>query len=405
MLKGTVRTVIALKADENGKLPKRIQIFPEGAYETMPYGKLVFDKNVFSQMIANFKADVRKAVPVDVDHDGGKAAGWIDDLEHEEGNGMWASVEWTKYGKQLLLDKIYKLFSPEWAFDYVDPQNSTRHGATLIAGSLTNRPLFKNMEALVANDGTTPQGATPLTVDDGIAILISNSKKEASMNLEELLKKDLAELTAEEKEFIKQHASELSDEDKAKYDFLTADEGDEDYSDAEGNEGEEADGEESDGDEDEGGEGEDEGEGDEEANKGSEDTVTLKASEVESMKAKLQKFEAKEAQAKMERKVAKFVANEDGGKLLPKMKASVVEFAMTLTADQQSKFFEVVKALPDVKVAGEKGDSEGEAKTAKEQVLALIEKYKADEKLSEDKAQDMVQRKHPELWAEYRSEE
>lgn len=402
--KGTIRTVIPLHADDKGKLPKRIQLFPWGAYETMPYGKLVFDDNVFDQMKTNFDAKTRKGVPIDVDHDGGKAAAWIVDVEKEPGKGFYGSIDYTPYGETLLKNKEYKYMSPEWSFDYVDPQNSTRHGATLIAGSLTNRPLFKNMDALVASeDGKTPES---LTADEGVVILISSSNKEEnSMNLKDLLKKDPSELTAEEKEFIKQHASELSADEKAKYDFLTADEEDAGDEDESGNEDEDSDEEDESGDEDESDDeddDEDSEEDEDDSNSADDKVVSMKASEVESMKAQLAKYKEKEAYTATEKKVSKFIANDKGGKLLPKMKADVTDFVVSLSASQRKAFFSLLKQMPELKLAGELGKDEGEPKTASEKVVALIEKYKADDKLSEEKAQEKVQTEHPDLWKEYR---
>lgn len=398
VLKGTVRTVVHLQANEDGKLPDSIQIFPEGSFDTVPYGKMVIDKNVFDQMIANFKLDVRKAVPVDVDHDGGKAAGWINELNHVEGKGLFANVEWTPYGEELLSNKEYRLFSPEWAFDYMDPQHSTRHGAVLIAGSLTNRPLFKDMDFLTASDGSN-SSSDALTVEDNVVILISNSnqEKEIPMNLEELLKKDVSELTAEEKNFIKENAEDLSEEKRKAFDFLQAEEADEDAEDEGGEDPVEADEDAEEADEEEDAE-------EEEANTGDEgdDTVTLSASEVESMKAKISEYKAKEQRIKTEKQVSKFIASDKGGKLLPKSKDKVVDFMLTLSASQREAFTEIVKDLPEVKIAGEEGDSASEPMTAEDKVVKLIDKYKSDDGLTELQAQDKVEADHPNLWAEYR---
>lgn len=381
--KGNFKSVVNMGdlMGSDGKLPKEIHVLPKGSFETRPYGTMVIDDGIMTQMVANFDKKVRKAVPVDVDHDGGKAAGWIQKLVMKE-DGLWAEVEWNKYGKDLLKEKIYKLFSPEWSFDYVDPQHSTHHGAVLIAGSLTNRPLFKNLEAIVASETDSKD----LTKESKVAIILiaddnSNSKKESKdtmPTLKDILSKKPADRTAEDKKFLKAEAEKMNDEQKAQI-KKEADEAAEAKKKADDKAAEDkiaADklAEEK--------KAEEEAEATKKANEGKEVTMTAnEAADLRKAKEELDTMRAKEA---VEKTVAPLMANEEGGKILPKAKKATVDFLMTCSEEQKEAFVTLMASMPDIKVVGQKSDSEGEADLSAEDQLEeqAQELMKADDKLN-----------------------
>lgn len=390
-LKGhNFKSLVTITANDSGELPTQILVLPIGTWNTEFYGPMQVTASQATEIIANFKAGVRKAVPIDVDHDGGKAAGWIKSLELGE-DGILANVEWTKYGQGLLEDKIYKLFSPEWSFDYVDPEFGSRHGAVLVAGSLTNRPLFKELPFLVASDGTAKQ-VKDLTNDNSVVILLS---KENNMNVADILAKAKADRSAEEVAFLT--TAELSDEQKTQIEteekpvvetpvvetpvvetpapvvetpvvetpapVVEADD---------------------------------------------KTKVTITAEEhAEFLKAK-ETIAAQEKQLRQvatEKEVATLIASEKGGKILPKSKDAVVNFIMTCSEDQKKAFLDIVNQLPELKVAGEVGANDINLLTAKEQVVKLISEIRAkDATISEATAQDKVEKSNPELWKQYKEE-
>lgn len=375
--KGNFRTVQAIKANEDGSLPTEIQVLPVGKWNTLPYGPFEVTLGHVQEMIRNFERGTRKAVPIDVDHDGGKAAGWIEQLIDKGTDGLYAMVRWTTYGQELLQNEIYKLFSPEFSLSYVDPEYSTDHGAVFIAGSLTNRPLFKELKSITASEeGVSNQS--------GVVLILGQD----NMNLEEILKKTNEELTEEERSFLKESAEKLSDEDKVKFGLVEAEA-------EEKAEEEQAETKE-----------EEEPQVEVKATEG--DVITIKASELAELKAKVEAGEkanetlkAKEA----EEKIGAFVCNDKGGKILPKDKDAFVDFYRKCSDDQKVVFEGLLKALPEVKIAGELGKDTGTPKTAYEEVnLAVDGKIKAGEAKDYREGLKLVTKQNPDLIRRYEQE-
>src|SRR5262249_48320229 len=83
--------------------PGEIQVLPFGHFETTNYPPFDLTNEIFDKMVANFNADgIRAGVPIDTDHDSGEANGWITQLINRGSQGLWAQVEWTTKGAQLL---------------------------------------------------------------------------------------------------------------------------------------------------------------------------------------------------------------------------------------------------------------------------------------------------------------
>jgi phage I-like protein len=389
----TFRSVINIVASE-GKLPKKIEVLPVGNWNTNNYGPMSVTPAILQQMVSNFQAGVRKMVPIDVDHDGGKAAGWINELEYGS-TGLWASVEWTPYGEQLLKNKEYRLFSPEWSFDYVDPEYGSRHGPVLIAGSLTNRPLFKELDMLVASD-QAGKITKDLTNEKTITIMLSSDikviNKNDSMNIKDILSKKASERTEEEVKFLVAHEKEFDETqktqiatEKAEADKIVKEASDKKIAD-------------------------DKKKADDKiaADKLAKENVTIKASELADLrKAKEENVKAQEQlrQVATEKEITAFIANDKGGKILPKSKDAVVAFVMKCSEEQKKAFYEIVTALPDIKIAGEKGEAGQMGLTAKEQIdIKIVEARKADDKLSNADATSKVLKEFPDLANKYQAE-
>lgn len=397
---------MSVEASDSGELPTNIMILPLGDWNTQFYGPMQVTDEHLSQIVANFKAGVRKAVPVDVDHDGGKAAGWIKALDAGS-DGLHASVDWTPYGKGLLENKEYKMFSPEWSFDYVDPEHGSRHGAVLIAGSLTNRPLFKELPILMASDGSGKQG---LTKENQIMILLgSDINSPDNMNKEEILKKAVADRTPEEVEFLSK-VTDFTDEEKTqleteKVDAQKAEDEAKAKAEEEAKAKEEADAKAK-------AEAEEKAKAEEEAKKANEGkTVTISASEhAELMEIKKanDKAQAELRRLATEKEMKAFMANDKGGKLLPKAfeGTTLVDMVLTFSEDQKAKFISFVQSLPDVKIAGEAGDGDSSLLTAKEQITKLVsDKVKASEgKITKAQAMKDVLSENEALAKQYQEE-
>ena len=374
------QTLSNIQADDSGKLPSEIQVLPLGTWNTKSYGKISVTKDHITEIISNFTANVRRAVPIDVDHDKGKAAGWINSLI-EKLDGLYANVEWTKYGEKLLKNKEYRLFSPEWSFNYHDPEHGTTHGAVLIAGSLTNRPLFKELPVLVASESTD----THLTEPNSVMILLANT---TNMDLQTLLSKNPSELTTEEVEFVKSHQEKLSTEDKEKFAEVLNLKTEEKEETTESTENTE--------------------EKSEKTEETQKDEVQVEASELSRLKEIEEKYLVAQEELKksaVEKEIADTFMASDNLRVLPKQKEALVDFVMTCSDEQKDKLFAILNELPVQNVEAEDGTDKRSLLTAREQVEKIIEDYKAaDGTITETQAQDKVQREHKELWNQYKEE-
>lgn len=407
--------VDVLRASEDGSLPSEIQVLPIGRWATKKYGALAIQEEDVDKICENFADNVRAGVPIDVDHDGKAAAGWIKSLINRGSEGLWASVEWTKLGREMLQDKIYRFFSPEFSFNYEDPEFSTEHGPVLVAGTLTNRPLFKELQPLVANDGTAEiytakekaskiEGNTILFIQDSpmpsakpAAVKADEVKEvkkaddETSM-LAELLAKPLEELTEEEMAWLAEHLEMMSADDSKKYaDFLKAqveayekvhgslDEATEEpaveakevkaeepvVEKAEVKEAVKAD-----------------EKSIEVVDKSEAGMVSIKASELEAKDKRILAAEAELKKVAIEREVDKtYMLSEAGGRVAPAGRSALVNLMLTFSDAQRKMFDEVMQAVPGKKIFGEIGSAKAETLNTGDQLSKIMnEKILASEK-------------------------
>lgn len=375
LMRGQFATVIDLDtlraASKDGSLPDEIPVLPKGEYMTLPYGNLVLDDTIFEQMIGNFKANIRRAVPVDIDHawENTAAAGWVKELVNKA-DGLWAKVKWNKKGMELVAEEIYKMISAEWSFDYVDPQKSTHHGAVLVAATLTNRPLMQSMPTITASEKN-------LTNDNGVVILLNEDSKlndNTMPTIEEILTKPVAERSQEDLDFLEEHKAELTEdqakqlEDEAKAADADKGEGD-DTPPADNPEDEGDDADKGDGDEDKG-----EGEDNPDADK----TETVAASELTRLRKIEADHKAAEVMKAAEDFISPFMASSTGGKVLPAAKDSFIKLAQSLNAEQKELLKVVLAKTADQKIAKVEGKDEEAGLTATEQYNNLVnEKIKA----------------------------
>ncbi|MCL4408210.1 MAG: phage protease, partial [Thermotogae bacterium] len=84
-----------------------INILPIGVIYDRRYGKVVVDKALIDKMISNYKAGIPAyQLSVDLDHEGGKAYGWIKGLETRD-DGLYALVEFNQDGSNLIKEGEY----------------------------------------------------------------------------------------------------------------------------------------------------------------------------------------------------------------------------------------------------------------------------------------------------------
>lgn len=92
-----------------------IQIMREGKRNHYEYGEIEVDNDMMNEIIMNFKTNkARQEIAVNENHDSdGKAVARFKDVYKKNG-GLYADIELTNRGAELMNDKVYKYFSPEY---------------------------------------------------------------------------------------------------------------------------------------------------------------------------------------------------------------------------------------------------------------------------------------------------
>src|SRR4051812_32904319 len=88
-----------------------MHVVPTGEWKHPVYGNMEITPGDIAQFVENFKTGPRNDIPITAGHDNGMsggelpAIGWFKELYDRGVNGLWAVVEWTEQGKQLLSDQ------------------------------------------------------------------------------------------------------------------------------------------------------------------------------------------------------------------------------------------------------------------------------------------------------------
>ena len=156
-------TNLNLKDIAEGAAPRSwIQLARTGRFVSKRYGKFSITRDDSSQMLHNF--DERHAEGADrVAHrlrplvDGpkrpgdGTAAGWMKKLElREDGDELWAEVEWTPTARTAMQEREYRFISPSFVKDHTH-KDGPKIGTTLLAAAITNHPFLEGMRAVTLN--------------------------------------------------------------------------------------------------------------------------------------------------------------------------------------------------------------------------------------------------------------
>jgi phage I-like protein len=144
-----------IKLGEKAQVPNSVQVLRVGKFNHPKYGYFEVTPQTLSEMKTNFDANVRGIdMSFDYFHDSDKeASGWVKGLElKENGQELWASVDWTPKATQKLSERELRYFSPDFAFKWADPEKGGVYKNVLFGGGLTNRPFVKEMAAIVADE-------------------------------------------------------------------------------------------------------------------------------------------------------------------------------------------------------------------------------------------------------------
>jgi hypothetical protein len=217
LLAGEFETVAEIDAAEGAALPTEIEILRPVKITKSPT-KPDFEVTAadLDEYAANYKAGVRKGVPIDIEHGldptfGQRAAGWIKDVyvkATEKGPRLMAVPEWNKLGGELVSDKQFKFISPQFVprslGAYEDPEGHGKFYNVLKAVTITNKPLFKSLNALSASE-INESGLTYHLLEN-----IIYATERSIMNLEQVRVKSPSVLDDAEKKFLAEHRNELS---------------------------------------------------------------------------------------------------------------------------------------------------------------------------------------------------
>ena len=233
-------------SEDSKTVPTMIKIIPTGKFNTPKYGELEIGLDKLTEMKNNFEKNVRAhgattGLPIDIEHGETShrdaAAGWMKQL-HVFEDGLYADVEWTTLGKDLLEKGLYKFFSPEFVFEYLSNEQSEYFANVVTGGGLVNKPLFDHSlpPIVFSEDGKatnlTKQNApymlfisnqndTKVSSDGQNSTVLETSEKETKpMDLQTILAKEKSARTSDEQLFVAANLDQLTDEQKVAEGFV-----------------------------------------------------------------------------------------------------------------------------------------------------------------------------------------
>lgn len=360
---------IDLQKFSEGELPEEIQVLPVGRWNHPAYGVLTITKEDVSEFKDNFEKGLRKQIPITEGHetfDEKPAVGWFKELMDRGGNGLYATVEWTKQGKTLLSERQYKYFSPEFYSEYEDPETREVHTNVLVGGALTNKPYFKELDAVVLSE----------------KILDTNKLKFNDMDLKELIAKKLEDLSTEEKAFVVENKEKLNEAELETFGSLFEDkpeETPEEKTEETPKETPEDKPEETP---------EETPEEKVEASEYKMDekgNVVMSMAQVKALESKANSgFEASEKlkKADVQAQCDKLIFSETNkkGKILPKAEKKVFSFMLALSEEQRKTFSEIMDSIQAKQIFGEKGKGSGAEGSAFAEIEAKTKKLMSEDK-------------------------
>lgn len=146
-----------IKLNEGGqsKESPNVQVLRVGAFNHPKYGEFEITRQTLAEMKANFDARVRGVdIAFDYFHESDKeASGWPTELFLSDDKcELWAVMDWTPKAKRMLAERELRYFSPDFAFQWEDPETGVVYNNVLFGGGLTNRPFVKDMSPIVASE-------------------------------------------------------------------------------------------------------------------------------------------------------------------------------------------------------------------------------------------------------------
>ena len=320
-----------------------LQIMRTWKWDHQLYGKVEVNEKTLEDVKRNFDENVRKIdLAVDENHESmHKALWWFKKLTLKGKDALFATIELTKKWADLATEGAYKYFSPELVFEKKDEETGKTIKNLLVGGAFTNRPFFKAMSPLMANEEKAAND-DQVTHEQYLFFNTTSMKKYLEL-LAQFSEKET--LSADERASIVSAFGELPEEDKtdevqAKQDEILAKPETKEET------------------KDEASKKEDETKKSSKEEKKAEtvkanEDVTIKMSELETLKS-LAKQSAelikRQKRTDLEAKVNGLSFSETNavGIVLPKSQKEIVDFAMWLKDDQVEIFCEILEKLQSV---------------------------------------------------------
>lgn len=168
--------------EKDGKQSVKVQIMRVGGWEHPWYGAMLITPNTLSDMVNNFKNNVRRQdLAADYFHESEReAAAWFTDLYIENnGQELWADMAPTPKLLKMLADKEVRYFSADFYFEWTDPETGVSYKNVLNGGGFVNRPFIKGMEPVTE----LSEGEKMLNLEE--------AKKEVAKLSEQITAKDV----------------------------------------------------------------------------------------------------------------------------------------------------------------------------------------------------------------------
>ena len=139
--------------EKDGKKSSWIEIFREGSWQHPRYGKIEGNKKLFNDFIDNWKNNVLgRDIAIDRTHNPEEGAtGWVKDMKIV-GDRLKALIEFTPWGIELIEQRGFKYFSPEYRDSYTDKETGKEYKNVLFGGGLTNRPFLTDLAPVILSE-------------------------------------------------------------------------------------------------------------------------------------------------------------------------------------------------------------------------------------------------------------
>jgi hypothetical protein len=188
-----------LSEDNKTSAPAKIKLFSNGVNPSTK-GDFFYNPELKSLLEENFKKDGRDKLPIDLAHlsldsnsqtiDSFKSYGWW--TPEFSDDGLYANIEWTDEGKNLVETKSFRFFSP--AFEI----NENNEIVYLENFALTNSPALQNIEPIILSKLEEENNKELIMTTDNVETLSSvedvkpeDKKEEAELQDEQMSPEDM----------------------------------------------------------------------------------------------------------------------------------------------------------------------------------------------------------------------